>query len=92
MRAKLLLLRGPPEIADVEKALTSAIEVAEAQQTKAFELRATISLARLYQATNRDQAAHELLLTLSSQSIGHEVPEFEEVQRILGVPHVNNNG
>ena len=86
MRAKLLLLRGPSEIAEVEKALESAIEVAQAQQTRTFELLATSSLARLYQATNRDRAARELLLTLSSQRIGHEVPEFEEVQRILGVP------
>jgi hypothetical protein len=92
MRAKLLLLRGPSEIAEVEKALESAIEVAQAQRTRAFELLATISLARLYQATNRDRAARELLLTLSSQSIGHEVPEFEEVQRMLGVPLVNKNG
>jgi class 3 adenylate cyclase/predicted ATPase len=91
MRAKLLLLRGPSEIAEVEKALTSAIEVAQAQQTRAFELLATSSLARLYQATNRDRAARELLLTLSSQST-HEGPEFEEVQRILGVPLVNNSG
>jgi predicted ATPase len=91
MRAKLLLLRRPSEIAEVEKALTRAIEVAQAQQTRAFELLATSSLARLYQATNRDRAARELLLTLSSQSI-HEVPEFEEVQRILGVPLVNKSG
>ena len=91
IRAKLLLLRGPSEIAEAEKALESAIEVAQAQRTKAFELRATISLARLYQATNRDRAARELLLTLSSQRIGHEVPEFEEVQRILGMPLVNRN-
>ena len=91
MRAKLLLLRGQSEIPEAEKALTSAIEVAQAQQTRAFELLATISLAKLYQATNRDRAARELLLTLSSQSIGHELPEFEEVQR-LEVPLVNNNG
>jgi class 3 adenylate cyclase/predicted ATPase/ABC-type transport system involved in cytochrome c biogenesis ATPase subunit len=92
MRAELLLLRGPSEIAEAEKALTSAIEVAQVQQTRAFELLATISLARLYQATNRDRAARELLLTLSSQGIGHELPEFEEMQRILGVPLVNDNG
>jgi predicted ATPase len=92
MRAELLLLRGPSEIAEVEKALTSAIEVAQVQQTRAFELLATISLARLYQATNRDRAARELLLTLSSQGIGRELPEFEEMQRILGVPLVNDNG
>jgi class 3 adenylate cyclase/predicted ATPase len=91
MRAKLLLLRGQSEIAEVEKALTSAIEIAQAQQTRTFELLATISLARLYQATNRDRAARELLLMLSSQSIGQEVPD-EEVDRILGVPLVNNNG
>jgi class 3 adenylate cyclase/predicted ATPase len=86
IRAKLLLLRGPSEIAEVEKALTSAIEVAQAQQTRAFELLSTLSLARLYQATNRDRAARELLLILSDQGIGHELPEFEEVQRMLGVP------
>jgi class 3 adenylate cyclase/predicted ATPase len=86
IRAKFLWLRHPSEIAEVEKALISAVEIAQAQRTKAFELLATISLARLYQATNRDQAARELLLRVSSQKIGDELPEFKEVQRILGVP------
>jgi predicted ATPase len=86
IRAKLLLLRGPSKSAEAEKALTSAIEVAQVQQTRAFELLAAISLARLYRATNRGQAAREPLLTLSSQRIGRELPEFEEVQRILDAP------
>src|SRR5262249_14012510 len=89
MRAKLLRLRGPSETGEVEKALTTAIEVAQVQQTGTFELLATISLARLYQETNRDRAAWDLLLALSSQRIGHELPEFEEVQR-LGMSLVNN--
>src|SRR5207253_1016675 len=91
MRAKLLLLRGSSETTEVEKVLECAIEVAQVQRTGAFELRATISLARLYQATNRNRAARKLLLKLSSQGIGHEAPEFEEVHRILGMPLVNKN-
>lgn len=86
IRAELLLRRGPSESAEAERALINAMEIAKVQQTRTFELLATISLARLYHATNRDSAARELLLAVSSQGIGHELPEFEQVQRILDVP------
>jgi class 3 adenylate cyclase/predicted ATPase len=85
IRAELLLRRGPSENAEAERALIQAIEIARVQQTRTFELLATISLARLYRATDRDRSARELLLALSSKGIGHELPEFEEVQRILDV-------
>ncbi|MDA9427156.1 adenylate/guanylate cyclase domain-containing protein [Bradyrhizobium sp. CCBAU 53380] len=86
IRAEFLLRTGGSQNAEVERALINAIEIARIQKTRTFELLATISLARFYRATDRDRAARELLLALSSQRIGHEVPEFEQVQRMLDVP------
>jgi hypothetical protein len=38
-----------------------AMEIARRQHTRSFELRAALSLARLYQATGRGEACRELL-------------------------------
>jgi len=61
-----------------------AIDIARSQQTRTFELRAALSLAKFYQTTGRGQAANELLvLALVGFDAGSEVPEVEEAQRLL---------
>jgi hypothetical protein len=61
-----------------------AIDIARSQQTRTFELRAALSLAKFYQTTGRDQAAKELLVpALVGFDAGPEVPEVEEAQRLL---------
>jgi hypothetical protein len=63
-----------------------AIQIARAQQTRTFELRAALSLAKVYQATGRDQAARELLVAASAGfSEEPELPEVEQANRLLAM-------
>jgi hypothetical protein len=57
----MLLLRDTSDPAPAEEALRSAIGVAKQQGTHSFELRATLALAKLYQATGRPADAHAVL-------------------------------
>ena len=84
VRGELLLKQRLPDVAAAEAALMRAIEIARSQQTRMFELRASLSLAKLYQTTGRDDVASELLVpALVGFNVGPEVPEVEEAQRLL---------
>jgi DNA-binding SARP family transcriptional activator len=47
--------------ADVERFLAKALEIAQEQQAKSLELRAAVSLARLWSSAGRGEAAYQLL-------------------------------
>jgi class 3 adenylate cyclase/predicted ATPase len=84
VRGELLLKQRRPDVAAAEAAFMRAIEIARSQQTRIFELRAALSLAKLYQTTGRHQVASELLVpALVGLNAGPEVPEVEEAQRLL---------
>jgi predicted ATPase len=85
-RGELLLKLQRPDVAAAESAFMRAIEIARGQQTRTFELRAALSLAKLYKTTGRDQLAGELLApALVGFSAGPEVPEVEEARRLLAM-------
>jgi class 3 adenylate cyclase/tetratricopeptide (TPR) repeat protein len=84
VRGDFLLHRNPSNAAAAEDAFKRAIEIARSQQTKTFELRGALSLAKLYQTTGRDWAARELLVpALVGFNARPELPEVEEAQRLL---------
>jgi predicted ATPase len=84
VRGELLLKLQRPDVAAAESALMRAIEIARSQQTRTFELRAALSLAKLYKMTGRHQVASELLVpALAGFNAGPEVPEVEEAHRLL---------
>ena len=84
VRGELLLKLRRPDVAAAESAFMRAIAIARSQQTRTFELRAALSLAKLCQATGRNQVASELLVpALVGFNPGPEVPEVEEAQRLL---------
>jgi tetratricopeptide (TPR) repeat protein len=84
VRGELLLKQRRPDVAAAEAAFMRAIEIARSQQTRIFELRAALSLAKLYQTTGRHQVASELLVpALVGFNAGPEVPEVQEAQRLL---------
>src|SRR5208283_5087120 len=60
-RGEMLLRRDPANPAPAEDALLTAIAVAKRQGTRSFELRAALSLAKLYQSTDRPAEAHAIL-------------------------------
>jgi hypothetical protein len=84
VRGDLLLKRHAPDVTAAEAAFTRAIEIARSQQTRTFELRAALSLAKLHKATGPGKAARELLaLAVARFTEGRELPEVAEANRLL---------
>jgi predicted ATPase len=84
VRGDLLLKRYPPDAATAEVAFRRAIEIARTQQTRTFELRAALALAKLYQATGRGKGAHQLLApAVAGFTDGPELPEVGQANRLL---------
>jgi predicted ATPase len=61
IRAEILLKRDPADTAAAEQSLQAAIAIAQSQKARSFELRAALSLAKLYRSTGRDADAHAVL-------------------------------
>jgi class 3 adenylate cyclase/predicted ATPase/ABC-type transport system involved in cytochrome c biogenesis ATPase subunit len=86
VRGELLQKLPCADIAGAESSFTRAVEIARGQGTRTFELRASLSLAKLYKTTARDRAAAELLVpALVGFTAGPEVPEVEAAQRLLAM-------
>jgi predicted ATPase len=84
VRGELLLQLRRPDLAAAESAFMRAIEIARGQQTRTFELRAALSLAKLYKTTGRYHITSELLVpALAGFNAGPEIPEVEEAHRLL---------
>jgi predicted ATPase len=80
----LLLKRNHSDSAPAEEAFRTAIAVAKAQGARSFELRAALSLAKLYQATAHPADAHEVLApALERFAPTPEMPEIAEAQALL---------
>jgi DNA-binding winged helix-turn-helix (wHTH) protein/tetratricopeptide (TPR) repeat protein len=66
--AELLRVRGELLVHEgrraAEECFQQALEIARAQGAKAFELRATISLGRLWQGTSRHESARQMMAAL----------------------------
>jgi predicted ATPase len=76
VRGEILRQRDPNNPAPAEEAFLSAVAVARQQTTRSFELRAALSLAKLYQSTARPLDAHAVLApALEGFSPTPEMPE-----------------
>ena len=84
LRGEILLKRDPANTAPAEDALLTAIAIAQQQKARSFELRAALSLAKLYHSTDRPADAHAVLaLALKGFSPTPELPEIAEAQTLL---------
>ena len=84
IRGEVLLKRDPANTAPAEEAFLTAIAIAQQQRARSFELRAALSLAKLYQSTNRAADAHAVLApALEGFSPTPEFPDIEEAQTLL---------
>ena len=84
-----ILLKGEPEnSAPAEEAFLTAVAIAKQQKAKSFELRAALSLAKLYQSTRRLAEAQAVLApALAGFSPTLEFPEIAKAQTLLaGLP------
>ena len=84
VRGEMLLRRDSANPANAEEALQTAITVAKQQAVRSFELRASLSLAKLYQSTGRSAGAHAALApALKGFSPTPEMPEIAEAQALM---------
>jgi predicted ATPase len=84
VRGELLIKRNPANTAPAEEAFLTAIAVAQQQKARSFELRAALSLAKLYQSTGRAADVHTVLApALEDFSPTREFPEIAEAQALL---------
>ncbi|MFL6790885.1 MAG: adenylate/guanylate cyclase domain-containing protein, partial [Bradyrhizobium sp.] len=88
IRAELLLHSDPPKVSAAEDAFNSALEIARSQQTKTFELRAALGLARLCVRDGRAGAVSELLAPVFLDfDTGQDLPEIEQAEKLLKHGH-----
>jgi class 3 adenylate cyclase/tetratricopeptide (TPR) repeat protein len=88
VRGEFLLRDGPPNVSAAEDAFNRALEIARSQQTKTFELRSALGLARLYIMDGRAAAVSELLApVLVDFGTGQDLPEINEAEELLKYKH-----
>jgi tetratricopeptide (TPR) repeat protein len=84
VRGEILLKSDPDNPAPAEDAYQTAVAIARQQGTRAFELRAALSLAKLYQSTARPVEAHAIVApALEGFAPTPEMPEIAEAQAVL---------
>ena len=84
LRGELLLLQSPEVFAEAESSFLRAIEVARRQQAKSLELRAALSLGRLWQQHGKRAVACELLAGIHGWfTEGHDTPDLVDAKALL---------
>jgi predicted ATPase len=84
VRGEILLKRDPADTTAAEQSLQTAIAVAQPQKARSFELRAALSLAKLYRAANRDADAHAVLApAVEGFPPTRQFPELAEALTLL---------
>jgi class 3 adenylate cyclase/predicted ATPase len=84
LRGEVLLKRDPANPAPAEEAFQTALAIAKEQGARCWGLRASLSLAKLYQFARRLVEAHAVLApALDGFSPTPEMPEIAEAQTLL---------
>jgi adenylate cyclase len=85
LKGELILIRDAANVEEAERCLRTAIDVARWQGARLFELRATVSLARLLRDTNRTNEAHKLLTEIYGWfTEGFDTADLKEAKELLG--------
>ena len=85
VKAELVLTRTPADPAGAEATFRDALEVARRQSAKFWELRAAISLARLWQGQGRSDEARDLLAPVYDWfTEGFDMRDLKEAKLLLG--------
>jgi predicted ATPase len=84
LQGVLLLQRSRADVGQAKACFQQALDVARRQQAKALELRAALSLARLWQGQEKRAAARQLLAeSYSGFAEGVDTPDLQEAQAVL---------
>jgi predicted ATPase len=82
LKGELLLAQG--DEAEAEASFHKAVEVARRQQAKSWELRATVSLCRLWQEQGRMDEARQMLAEIYGWfTEGFDMPDLKEAKALL---------
>jgi len=84
LKGELMLQSTPMATAEAEAAFHQAIEIARSQSAKLYELRATVSLARLLLDTNRRDEARTLLAEIYNWfTEGFDTADLKDAKALL---------
>jgi class 3 adenylate cyclase len=84
LKGEMLLMRDPATTPPAESCFRTAVEVARAQEAKWWELRASVSLARLLRDTGRADEARAVLTEIYNWfTEGFELPDLREAKALL---------
>jgi predicted ATPase len=84
LRGELLLRLAVPDAPQAEACFQHALAVARLQQAKSWELRAAMSLGRLWQQQGKRTEARELLAPIYSWfTEGFDTPDLQEAKALL---------
>jgi class 3 adenylate cyclase/predicted ATPase len=81
---EIVLLSGEPDTAKAEAYFERALAVARKQQAKSFELRAAMSMARLWRGQGKRDEARDLLAPVYGWfTEGFDTPDLKEAKALL---------
>jgi predicted ATPase len=84
LKGEVLLAHAAEHHVEVETCFRQALDVARQQQAKSWELRAAMSLSRLWQRQGRRQEAHDLLAPIYGWfTEGFDTADLQEAQALL---------
>jgi predicted ATPase len=84
LKGELLLARAPDEHAEAEACFQRALAIARRQEAKSLELRAAMSLARLWQQQGKQEEARELLAPIYDWfTEGFDTADLQEAKAVL---------
>jgi predicted ATPase len=84
LKGELLLMRDGGAIAEAEACFRAALEVARVQEAKWWELRTSVSLARLLRDTNRRAEARKMLADIYNWfTEGFDLPDLKDARALF---------
>ena len=84
MKGELLLAGKNTNVDEAQRAFRTAIGVADQQAARSWELRATVSLARLLRSTNRHDEARAMLAEIYNWfTEGFDTADLKEAKALL---------
>ena len=84
LKGELLLQQAVPDAPQAEACFQQALAVARRQQAKSWELRAAMSLSRLWQQQGKRTEARELLAPIYRWfTEGFDTPDLQEARALL---------
>jgi predicted ATPase len=84
LKGEVLLICQGTAISEPEKCFREALQIASAQEAKWWELRATVSLARLLRDTNRRDEARSMLAEIYNWfTEGFDLPDLKDAKALL---------